>query len=98
MLNFPMLKTLSKPLVYIDDLRHLSTSVLFLSLAIVRGIQYKLQYTRVKPYKECTQNAYGGSSEEWPGGNVLATILKLSSFGALHFVFIGYHYLLLLLY
>ena len=25
-------------------------------------IQYKLQNTRVKPYKECTQNAHGGSS------------------------------------
>ena len=33
-------------------------------------------YTRVKPYKECTKNAYGGSSEGWTGGNVLATILK----------------------
>ena len=42
----------------------------------------KLQYTRVKPYKECTQNAYRGSSEGWPGGNVLATILYLLSFGA----------------
>ena len=45
-------------------------------------IQYKLHNTRVKPYKECTQNVYGGSSEGWPDRNGLATILKLSSFGA----------------
>ena len=33
-----------------------------LSYGFMLWIQYKLQYTRVKPYKKCTQNAYRASS------------------------------------
>ena len=52
------------------------------------ALSYKLQNTRVKPYKECTQKVHVcGSSMGWPGRNVLATILKLSSFGAEQIVY-----------